>query len=166
MSRQEFLTILKEALEMDLTPQEVMQNINYYDGYIAGEMAKGMTEEEVIARLGDPRMIAKSIVEAANAGKGQSGESYGYERSGSGNNMHESGEDSYQNRTGGTRFEYNRNGKSYHVSGQTAGIIAAAVLILLLVFVVRIVGGIVSFILPVLVPVLLILIGINLLRRR
>ena len=39
----------------------------YYEEYILTESHKGKTEAEVIAELGNPRLLAKSIIDAENA---------------------------------------------------------------------------------------------------
>ncbi len=39
--------------------------MRYYDSYIMEEAAKGQTEDEVIESLGGPRIIARTIVDAA-----------------------------------------------------------------------------------------------------
>ena len=63
MTKQEFLNRLRAALSGKLSPAFVEDNINYYEDYIDTEMRKGRTEEEVLASLGDPRLIARTIVE-------------------------------------------------------------------------------------------------------
>ncbi|MGN0507047.1 MAG: DUF1700 domain-containing protein [Lachnospiraceae bacterium] len=168
MGKQEFLSILSEALNMELTPQEVSQNISYYSSYISGEVAKGKTEEEVIAELGDPRMIAKSIIEAARAAQ----EPYGhsdfehahFDDSARQNSAYQ--EEQRKGQHGSTNFEYRHNGKSYYISGKAVGVIVLVVVILVLALLLWIIGGILSILLPVLIPVALILLGVHLLRQR
>ena len=47
-------------------PHSVIQeNIRYYDEYITQETAKGDAEEAVIETLGGPKIIARTIVDAA-----------------------------------------------------------------------------------------------------
>lgn len=40
------------------------ENVSYYEEYIATQVRAGRTEEEVLAELGDPRLLARSIAEA------------------------------------------------------------------------------------------------------
>ena len=165
MGKQEFLSILSEALNMELTPKEVSQNISYYSSYISGEVAKGKTEEEVIASLGEPRMIAKSIIEAAKAAQDPYEH---YERSfedgaGRNNGFHEEQQNAQH---GGTNFEYRHNGKSYYISGKAVGVIVLIAVVLILALLLWIIGGILRILLPVLIPVALILLGVHLLRQR
>lgn len=63
MTRQEFIDALGRALRRELSEQEVEDNLRYYETYISQEMSGGKSEAEVIAQLGDPRLIAKTILE-------------------------------------------------------------------------------------------------------
>lgn len=65
MNRTEFLQGLKSELEGRVPYSVIQENLRYYDGYIADEVAKGTPEEEVIQGLGGPRIIARTIVDAA-----------------------------------------------------------------------------------------------------
>ena len=65
MSKSEFLQGLKTELEGRLPHSIIQENLRYYDSYISEETAKGQTEDEVIESLGGPRIIARTIVDAA-----------------------------------------------------------------------------------------------------
>lgn len=67
MSREEFLTELRKALQGRVSQQTVNDNLRYYEEYILTESHKGKAEAEVIAELGNPRLLAKSIIDAENA---------------------------------------------------------------------------------------------------
>ena len=56
---------LKSELEGRLPYSVIQENLRYYDSYIMEEAAKGQTEDEVIESLGGPRIIARTIVDAA-----------------------------------------------------------------------------------------------------
>ena len=64
MTKMEFLEGLRKALGNDLDRATVQENVNYYDGYISDEVSKGKTEEEVTAELGDPWVIAQTVMAA------------------------------------------------------------------------------------------------------
>ncbi len=64
MTKQEFLNALSAKLYEELPTAEVLDQIRYYEGYIDGEMARGKTEEQITEELGDPNVIAKSILNA------------------------------------------------------------------------------------------------------
>lgn len=65
MNRSEFLNKLRETLENDLSAQVVQENIEYYDSYIRSEVQNGRTEQEVLEMLGDPWVIARTIINSA-----------------------------------------------------------------------------------------------------
>ena len=56
---------LKSELEGRGPYSVIQENLRYYDSYIMEEAAKGQTEDEVIESLGGPRIIARTIVDAA-----------------------------------------------------------------------------------------------------
>ncbi len=62
MSKQEFLDGLRRSLASGLETREINEHINYYSDYIDSQIRKGIAEEEVMASLGDPRLIAKTIL--------------------------------------------------------------------------------------------------------
>ena len=63
MNRQEFLRILRETLQSRLTPQETEQHVEYYRTYIEEEIREGKTEMEILDVPGDPRLIARTILD-------------------------------------------------------------------------------------------------------
>jgi len=64
MTREEFITKLREALRGSVPEDVIRVNVNYYQNYINEEMAKGRSEEDVLSGLGDPRLIAHTILDA------------------------------------------------------------------------------------------------------
>lgn len=62
MNRQEFVDRLRAALNGRIAPALVEDNVRYYQEYIAVEMRKGRSEQEVLESLGDPRLIARTII--------------------------------------------------------------------------------------------------------
>ena len=62
MNKSEFLKILKESLSVSLEKSAIDTQIKYYDDYISNEIKNGKTEKEVLDELGDPRLIAKTIM--------------------------------------------------------------------------------------------------------
>lgn len=76
MDRREFIDKLQRALAGGLSSSLVAENVRYYGEYIDSEIRKGKTETEVLNTLGDPRLLAKSIIEANK----QAGASYGSNR--------------------------------------------------------------------------------------
>ena len=64
MTKQEFLDGLTASLSTNGSVKLADDNKVFYDGYISGEIAKGRTEADVMEELGDPRLIANSILQA------------------------------------------------------------------------------------------------------
>lgn len=69
MTKREFIAELEEALNGAVSTAVKRENINYYEGYIREQIANGRSELEVMELLGDPRLIAKTIIET-NGGDG------------------------------------------------------------------------------------------------
>ena len=63
MTKTEFVEALRKSLYGKVDDNELAGNISYYSSYIDNEILSGRSEQEVIEELGDPRLIAKTIVE-------------------------------------------------------------------------------------------------------
>ena len=66
MDRGEFLSVLRESLEGFIPMEEVETNIDFYQNYFE---EASQSDKEVIEELGDPRLIARTIIDAYNASK-------------------------------------------------------------------------------------------------
>ena len=64
MNRHEFLKQLESALEAEMSPAKVKGHVEYYRSYIAEELKNGKSEKEVMDLLGDPWVIARSIIDS------------------------------------------------------------------------------------------------------
>lgn len=74
MTRVEFLQELRIALQGKISQSRVNEYLQYYENYIMEESRKGKSEEQVIIELGDPRLIAKTLItihENNNCSSGQ-----------------------------------------------------------------------------------------------
>lgn len=67
MNRMEFIEKLRQALSGELTYHVVDENMEYYENYIDMELKSGKTEQSILQQLGDPRLIAKTIIETNKA---------------------------------------------------------------------------------------------------
>lgn len=76
MNKEEFIMRLQHALASGMPGGQVDGHVRYYREYIDSEIHKGKTEEEVLSQLGDPRLLAKSIIEANK----RAGAAYGSNR--------------------------------------------------------------------------------------
>lgn len=77
MTKQEFLDTLRRALARELSESEVADNINYYWNYIEQQVAAGKSEEQVLSELGDPRLIAKTILQVDERREETEGQPFG-----------------------------------------------------------------------------------------
>lgn len=144
MSKGEFLKGLKEALEGEVSGAEINEQLLYYERYIEEEMKKGKAEVDIVGALGDPRLIARTIIET-RGGTSSYGESY-YEE----NKAEEE--------------ESNIDGKLHNF--QVKGILIIVAIVLVIVGVLSIIFSVVSALAPILVPVILALILVSILKKR
>lgn len=150
MTKREFLDRLRAALGNDLSGAVVQENVDYYNEYISEAVSTGRSESDVVAELGDPWAIAKSIVDSMGS-KGNAQESYVYEtdrprndkKSGKQTNVHVFGLDTWW--------------KKLAVILGIVGII---------VIVVAVIGGVISLLAPLVLPFLIIMFVFRVLGRR
>ena len=74
MDRREFLDILREQLAGNMQEGKAAAHVRYYEDYIQSQVRGGRPEQEVLQELGDPRLIAKTLIDTDDAG---SQEDYG-----------------------------------------------------------------------------------------
>ncbi|EOS68709.1 hypothetical protein C818_03524 [Lachnospiraceae bacterium MD308] len=149
MTKREFLDKMREALSNDLAEPAVRENIEYYDVYMTDEIERGRSEEELVEEMGDPWMIARTIIDISEPEDMKL--NYVYEEEGQSYNGRQ---DSYAGQTG------------FFVRGGWKLVVALLGLIGVLLALVAVVGGIISLVAPILVPVLIIMFVIRLLGRR
>lgn len=149
MTKEEFLENLSVSLSGKVRTAIVMENVSYYEDYINTEVRKGKTEEEVLETLGDPRLIAKTIVETSprtpEAERNQDGSFF-------------------QNGARGGQ-EYGQRGEVRSRGSLRVPLWLWAILaVVVAVLVVSAVFSILSAILPVLIPILLVVFLVKLFR--
>ncbi len=64
MNQEAFIRDFQEALAGKVSDHIIRENTEYYRSYIRTQMQQGMKEEEVLQALGDPRLLAKTVVES------------------------------------------------------------------------------------------------------
>ncbi len=147
MDRTEFINRLQHALAGGINSSLVAENVRYYQDYIDTEIRKGRSEAEVLVSLGDPRLLAKSIIEA--------NKSAGY--------------------IGGTNLNYDE--ETQEEGGRTQGSSSAGavrvpgwlVILIVVVIALLIIGmifSLISFMAPVIIPVLIVVLIYQFLRNR
>lgn len=149
MSKQEFIDRLRYALNGKVTPDVLQENLNYYEEYINTQIRMGRSEQEVLASLGDPRLIAKTIAETSGGTRTET-----YAREYSGNTGYE--QSSYRN---DGNFHRGIN-KTVHMPGWLWVLIAILVIVLIFSFV----FSVLSFLAPILLPILVVVFLVKLFR--
>ncbi len=97
MTKQEFLDKLARRLRQEMSQKQVMEQVQYYDRYLEERMSQGMSETEAVEELGDPLLIAKTIMDASESAK-----SHWYKEKYSGE-MQETKQSGSENDRGGIR---------------------------------------------------------------
>lgn len=141
MTRQEFLQELRLALQGQLSQTAINENVRYYDNYIIEEVRKGSSEEDVVGRLGNPRLIAKTLIDTTDSfGRAAGGYYSGdYEQA-------KAGKDSHMDNFQGT------GPRELRLNSWYGKLLLIAVAILIIV----VVANVIAFLLPILVPIIVI----------
>ncbi len=143
MTKQIFLDRLRMALSGRVSPALVEENVIYYEDYINTQIRLGKSEAMVMESLGDPRLIAKTIITTND----KNGEQTSYE---------------YQEVSTDIDVvsKIKRWLSNVHVPGWVWGIVIGVVFI----GIVSLVFSVISFLLPVLLPITLVLFLIKLFK--
>lgn len=139
MTRLKFTEELRKALSGRVSHTTVNENVSYYENYIDSEIKKGRREKEVLEELGDPRLIAKTIIDTA---QGEEAEAVEREAKAS----------------SGKSF----SGRVIRLPLWLLGILA--VLLLILIF--KVVGLVLGLLMPIIIPVAVVYYLIRYFRRR
>lgn len=154
MTKQEFLSRLKEALENRLDSRAVQENMDYYRSYIEEETRHGRSEEEVTDELGDPWVIAQSVINMTESRAAAEG---GY---GPGN-VFDDGEPGYSDRRGYSDTQIH----TYMVNSWWKRLLFLMGIIGIVLIVFAVIGGLISLVMPVVLPILVIIMVMRLFRR-
>ena len=150
MNKKEFLDILYNQLSDQMPEGSVAAHVQYYRNYIEDEQQKGRTETDIINELGDPRLIARTLLDTeVGAGNPQTGSTYSstYSEGTSGYNKYDS---SYSAQKHVKKHSFKLDLSTWY--GKVAVILIAAVVLLLLVTIlgvlipVMIVAGVIMYI--------------------
>lgn len=131
MNKIEFIEGLKAYLEPEVDVATVRENVDYYSRYISDEMRKGRTEEEVVNELGDPWVIARTIIDMYD------GEA----------------EEVVNEQTDSSGTSY-RSVRDFRQDSRWKNLLQIIVTILVLVLIFIGVAGLVKVLVPILVPIL------------
>lgn len=148
MDRIEFMERLQRSLAGGVNSSQVAENVRYYQDYIDAEIRKGKSEAEVLSGLGDPRLLAKSIIEANK-------------RAGYVEGTNQNFDEETQENDAGPRHAGGA-GSVAHVPGWLIILIMAVIILL----VIGVVFSIISFLAPIIIPVLIVLLIYHFIRSR
>ncbi len=195
MKKREFLQKLREYLSYELPESIVRTKVQFYSDYIDSEAAEGKSVEDVTEDLGDPQLIARSIIDAeksgpdgipgtgddrnfakemyGESGSGQTGsdQGSGYGGFGSGGSSSRSGfGNSGYGTSGGSGY-----GNSEDVTGSSPfgspvrfynfGCFSGVLIFLIIFCVFSIIGALLGALSPILAPVLMVVLILWLLGR-
>lgn len=152
MDKQEFLDRLQQALLGEVPQRVIQENLSYYHGYIQDEVGKGRAERQVLEELGDPRLIARTIIDSENSAGGRPNPDMGPGREA------ETVFTTYGPEEG-RGYEGSQTFHSFDVTGRKLkifGLVALAVLVLVLMLVFWVIGGILALIGPLLPAIFLV----------
>lgn len=152
MTRDEFLKILEEALAGEVPEAVIRDNLNYYSSYIAQETAKGRTVSEIVEEIGEPRMLARTIIDSSEAG-GETGATDNGTNSGYGtyDNPNRAGADAP---AGGTYAQFGSH--YFDLSKWYWKILIPLILVAVLVFGIFVAGGLLYLVMTFAGPILII----------
>lgn len=151
MTKNQFLEKLRAALSGKVPSDLVTENLRYYEDYINTEIRKGKTEGEVLEGLGDPRLIARTIVET---------------RGGSGAWSEDASEES---------GSYKDEEREYHIHGHSGSMrpglffrlpvwVWLLIVLVIVILILSVIFSVLAAVLPVLLPILLVLFLVKLFR--
>ncbi len=141
MTKFEFTDLLRSALSVKLPASEVEEHVRYYNEYIDNRIRMGESEEDVLASLGDPRLLARTIIDTSPSAE-------------------ERAESGYSSSTSSDPNESSRRFPRLNPFW-VALFIAVVVLFVILSFV----GAVIYYLAPVLIPLILIVWFINVFKR-
>lgn len=159
MTKYEFINKLKAALENDLNSHLVQEHVNYYNEYINTEIRNGRNESDVLAELGDPWAIAKTIIDSEES-KSSNHEEYSYTSTEDEVGRRSDYRDAYDQATGGPKV---------HVFGLDSWwkkllLIFGIIGVVMIVF--SIITGLISLVAPFIIPFIIISMILKFIKRR
>lgn len=154
MTRSEFLQELRQALENDLSGSIVQENVEFYSQYIAGEVLNGKSEEDVIQMLGDPWILARTVIDAQNGADKET--------------VYEAGGNNYAGYGSRGERTHERSPEIHTVGLNTRWkkLLLILAIVMLIVVIFSIISGVISLLAPILVPIVVIMIVVRVLGNR
>ena len=178
MNRTDFLASLRSHLNGRIDPYEVESNVEYYSSYIDSEIAKGRSEEDIMEELGQPSLIARTLIDSVKRREGLEDDdeyNYSYDYTGSDTEKSKDAGASQDNSSASSGSAYRGQAYTEEKSVKSSGIAAWKVfavigVILLLLLVIFVFVSIFALrlgwaILRVIWPVILIIVILGIVAR-
>ncbi len=148
MTRSEFMDSLHRALAGSLTSSTVNENMRYYEEYFDTQIRSGQSEEEIIAGLGEPRLLAKTIIQASKY-QAQNFSNQEYDE------VYEDGSQ-----------DDSRNGRGYSPKiYRMPGWLLLIIVLVVAFVVISVLSSVVSMLLPIIIPVFCVVLIVRMLRK-
>ena len=154
MNKNKFIQGLETALSGNVPPEVVRENLIYYRDYIRAELEKGRTEEDIMDELGDPRLIARTIMDTTPGAEEGAFQPYHF--------LGFFGEGGSQGSGGGQEESYSQTGRThssvhyYNLNKWYWKLLAVVVVILFFMMIVTLISGLVSLVIP-LIPLIVVI---------
>lgn len=147
MDRTEFMDRLQRSLAGGVNSSQVAENVRYYQDYIDMEIRKGRSEAEVLSTLGDPRLLAKSIIEANK-------------RAGYVEGTNQNFDEETQTDAG--------SGQGSRFSGamRIPGWLILLIVVVIMLLIIGVVFSVISFLAPIIIPVLIVMLLYHFIRSK
>lgn len=140
MTKKEFLEQLEDALAGEVPNSVVYDNKQYYSKYIDAELWKGREEEEIFEELGNPRLLAKTVIDMQGGGFFSGPQDTAYENY----------------RTVEEEEKTKQRGRLFYPNSRFIGIFAGIIGVLFIFLVVRLIAGVTALAIRYAWPVLLV----------
>lgn len=147
MDKQSFIEQLRRSLSSLSDYTFVNDTIAYYENYIDSQIRGGKTEAQVMQELGDPRLIAKSIIASHSEEEDSQTTKTRYF------DEEESTESTRGFRSGKTMFHF--NGHTVSLPGWLVKVLSIVIVALVLFLLFTVFGFIFQLIAPLIVPAFL-----------
>ena len=161
MDKQEFIDRLRGALNGRIPAAQVEDTIKYYQDYINAQIGSGRSEAEVMSALGDPRLIARTIIETARP-VGDSGSARGNAADYQGG-MYQ--DNTYQGSAQGAYNSYQgTTERTVHKHFRMPGWLVAIIVVLSIYLLFSVVFSVLSFLAPVIIVIVAVVFLVKLFR--
>ena len=150
MRKEEFLEKLRARLSQTMSQQEVTAQIRYYERYIQEQMQNGRSEEEVLTELGDPLLIAKTLMDVQ-----ETQEEYGHPES-----------NIYEERGGQESGDTQRELHRMEIKTRGGCLLAAVIFVVVVAMILWAAGTVLIHLLPILIPLMIVLLVVAYFKQK